>query len=169
MIGNRGGCTDYSSSFAVIGAFRSGTEAKCRPPSFIKEVGSSNPPGDTAMRRLSKWVFAGLLSLWMPTAADAQIWARPVAPNPLPATGSYIPQTTPSGTVLLPVYTPPPSQYKTFYGPSVETWGIAATTSYYIQPTPNGERLMRGTVLVPVYGYMPGYYSGYDTARFFRP
>jgi hypothetical protein len=126
------------------------------------------------MKSLSKLALAGLVAgaLWaMPasTACAQTIYARPVAPNPPPATGTYIPHATPGGTVLLPVYTPPPSQYKTFYGPSTETVGIGVTTSYYVQPGPNGDRLVRGTVLVPVYGYSPGYYSGYDTARFFRP
>jgi hypothetical protein len=125
------------------------------------------------MKRLSKMIVAGFLAAacWaMPAAtAHAQIYVRPVAPNPPPATGTYIPHPSPSGTVLVPVYTPPPTQYKTFYGPSTGTYGIVATTSYSMQPGPCGDRLVRGTVLVPVYGYTPGYYSGYDTARFFRP
>jgi hypothetical protein len=125
------------------------------------------------MKRLSKMMVAGLVAAacWvMPAApAHAQIYVRPVAPNPAPATGTYIPQPTPGGAVLLPVYNPPPTQYKAFYGPSTDTVGIAATTSYYVQPGPCGDRIVRGTVLVPIYGYTPGYYSGYDTARFFRP
>jgi len=125
------------------------------------------------MKHLSKTILIGLTAAlcWaLPATAHAQIYSRPVAPNPPPATGTYIPHPTPGGgAVLLPVYTPPPTQYKTFYGPSTGTFGLVATTSYYMQPGPGGDRLVRGTVLVPVYGYTPGYYSGYDTARFFRP
>jgi hypothetical protein len=119
---------------------------------------------------MSKWFFAAAAWALLAGTAQAQIYVRPVAPNPPPATGTYIPQPTPGGTVLLPVYTPPPSQYKTFYGPSIETVGVMSATSYYRQPGVCGDRTLRSsTVLVPIYGYTPGYYSGYDTPRFFRP
>jgi hypothetical protein len=125
------------------------------------------------MNRPSKLANVGLVAgAWLALAVapvEAQIYTRPIAPNPSPAGPSILqPVPVQGGYALAPVYPPPISSYY-LYGPSTGTVGFAASTSYYPQSGPCGDRVVRSTVLVPVWGYTPGYYSGYDTVRYFRP
>ena len=122
------------------------------------------------MNRQFKITLAALVMTagWAISASPvfAQIYSRPVGPEPRPAGPTYLPPCP--GCPQPSVYTPPPSSYS-FYGPSAGTVGYAAVTSYYVQPSPRGDRVIQGATLVPIWGYSPGYYGGYDVVRFFRP
>jgi hypothetical protein len=122
------------------------------------------------MQRLVKNGLAGLLLAagWVISAgpACAQIYTRPTGPEPRPVGPTYA--TSCPGCPPVAGYVPPPSSYS-FYGPSAGTVGYAATTSYYVLPSPRGDRVVQGATLVPIWGYTPGYYGGYDVVRYFRP
>ena len=98
-------------------------------------------------------------------AAQAQVVTQP-PPVPVPPPVTYYPQPTPSGNLFQP-YTIPPTNYS-MTGPSTGTLGYRTTTSYYVRPGCCGDRFVPATTLMPVYGYTPGYYSGYYSPLFFR-
>src|SRR5690242_15797840 len=121
------------------------------------------------MNRLARSFGIGLVIVasWaIPGAgARAQIYTRPVAPNPPPASITY-PPPVPGGHLLQPAWVPPTNY--SLSGPSTGTLGYTATTAYYVQPGACGDRLVPTTAIVPVYGYTPGYYRGYYTPLYFR-
>ena len=120
------------------------------------------------MRRLLHgsvgWLtIAALLTLG--GAAQAQVVTQP-PPAPYPPPVTYYPPPSPAGNLFQP-YTIPPTNYS-MTGPSTGTLGYTTTTSYFIRPGCCGDRFVPATTLQPVYGYTPGYYSGYATPLFFR-
>jgi hypothetical protein len=104
------------------------------------------------------------LAVW-PQVAQAQIWSRPKYSYPAPV--------APLGTRVATFYEVPPNPLPVaayrFNGPSVDTY------TYQYIPAIIYEADQTGTIrpvtvykFAPVLDYSPGYYLGYDSARFYR-